>query len=222
MIRVSAVFLLALVGASPVAAQQPAPAPQSTPATTATATPAAAPAASPAPATPPVVPGGVTPPPGYVIGADDVLTVVFWRDKEMSNDVTVRPDGRITLPLVNDVQASGLTPEELRASIAKEADRFIDDPTVSVVVKQINSRKVFITGMVSKPGVYSITAPTNLLQLISMAGGLQEFADSKHIIVTRTENGRQRAIKFNYRDALKGKNLKQNIELQPGDTVLVP
>ena len=198
-------FVLVLGG------QQPAPAPQPPPVTTATA---------PVPAT--ATPVGVELPPGYVIGTDDVLTIVFWRDKEMSSDVAVRPDGKVTLPLVNDIEAAGKTPDQLRAAITEAASRFVEEPTVSVVVKQINSRKVYITGMVGKSGAFPLSGPTTVLQLISMAGGLQEFADSKNIIINRIENGRQIALKFNYSDVSKGKKLQQNIELRPGDTVVVP
>jgi polysaccharide biosynthesis/export protein len=170
----------------------------------------------------PGVPAGAAVPSGYVIGPDDVLAVLFWRDKDMSAEVAVRPDGHISLPLINDVAASGLTPEQLRDVLTKEAAKYVEDPNVTVVVKQINSRKVFITGNVSKPGPYPLSAPTTVLQLISMAGGLLEFADSKNIVVLRTENGRQLALRFNYKDVLKRKKLQQNIELKPGDTVVVP
>lgn len=173
-------------------------------------------------AAPPVVPTGVELPPGYVIGTDDVLTIIFWRDKEMSTDVAVRPDGKVTLPLVNDIEAAGKTPDQLRAVITEAASRFVEEPTVSVVVKQINSRKVYIVGMVGKSGAFPLTGPTTVLQLISMAGGLGEFAASKNIIINRIENGKQIALKFNYNDVRKGKKLNQNIELQPGDTVIVP
>jgi len=161
-------------------------------------------------------------PSDYVIGADDVLSVVFWRDKDLSGDVTVRPDGRISLPLVNELQAAGLTPDQLRDQIAKAAAKFVDDPTITVVVKQINSRKVFITGQVAKPGAYTLNKPISVLQLISMAGGLLEFAKKKDIVIARTESGEQHTLKFNYKDVLQGKNLAQNIQLKPGDTVLVP
>jgi polysaccharide export outer membrane protein len=170
----------------------------------------------------PSVPAGVPLPTDYVIGPDDVLTVVFWRDKDMTTDVVVRSDGRITLPLVNDLSAGGLTPEQLRVAITQSASKYIEDPTVSVVVKQINSRKVFITGQVGKPGAYSLGGPMTVLQLISLAGGLNEFAKQKDIVITRQDGGRQTTLKFNYRDVLKGKNLQQNVELKVGDTVLVP
>jgi len=162
------------------------------------------------------------PPTEYVIGPNDTLSVLFWRDKDMSADVVVRPDGNITLPLLNDIQAAGLTPEQLRERILAEARRYIEDPSPTVVVKEINSRKVFITGQVEKPGPYPISEPTTVLHLIAIAGGLKEFADGKKILVMRTDKGRQVAYTFDYRELLKGKNLRQNIELKPGDTVVVP
>jgi polysaccharide export outer membrane protein len=164
----------------------------------------------------------IIPPPEYVIGPNDSLSVLFWRDKDMSTDVVVRPDGNITLPLLNDIHAAGLTPEQLRERILVEARRYIEDPSPTVVVKEINSRKVFITGQVEKPGTYPISGPTTVLQLIAIAGGLREFADGKNILVMRTENGRQVAYSFDYRELLKRKNLHQNIDLKPGDTVVVP
>ena len=173
-------------------------------------------------AVPSAAPSGVAVPAGYVIGPDDVLDVLYWRDKDMSAEVTVRPDGKVTLPLLNDVQASGLTPEALRVYLMNAAAKFVEDPNVTVVVKAINSRKVFVTGMVAKPGPYSLSAPTTVMQVLAMAGGIQEFADSKNIIVMRTVNGQPVAFRFNYKDVLKRKNLKQNIELKPGDTVVVP
>jgi polysaccharide export outer membrane protein len=159
-------------------------------------------------------------PDGFVIGPDDVLSIIFWRDKEMSTQVTVRPDGKISLPLLNEVQAAGLTPADLRAQVAAESKRFFENPSVTVVVNQINSRKVFITGQVVKPGPYALTTPTTVLQLISMAGGLKDFADGKNIMILRPENGRTTSYPFNYKEI--GKHLRQNIELKPGDTVVVP
>jgi polysaccharide biosynthesis/export protein len=170
----------------------------------------------------PVVPGAVEPPAGYVIGPEDVLAVVFWREKELSTDAAVRPDGMITVPLINDVHASGLTPDALRERIQAAASKFVEDPSVTVVVKAINSRKVFITGNIGKSGQYPLAGPTTVMQLIAMAGGLQEFADSDKILIMRTEDGKQVAKRFNYEDVREGKNLNQNIELQPGDTVIVP
>ncbi len=159
------------------------------------------------------------PPPDYTIGPDDKLSIVFWKDTEITSDVIVRPDGRISLPLLNDVQAAGLTPDQLRERLLVAASKFIADPAATVVVKEINSRHVFITGSVEKPGSYPLKGPTTVLQLIATAGGLREFVSGKNIVVVRPGNTR---IKFNYQDVVGGKKLNQNIELRPGDTVIVP
>jgi polysaccharide export outer membrane protein len=140
----------------------------------------------------------------------------------MSADVVVRPDGMISLPLLNDIPASGLTPEQLRVAITTGATKFVEEPTVSIVVKAINSRKVYITGQVGKPGPYPLSGPTTVLQLIATAGGVAEYADKSKIVVIRNEGGKQTTFRFNYSDVMKGKNLSQNIELKPGDSVLVP
>jgi len=212
--RIGCAVAIALAVAVPAGAQQQQQvAPPATPSAA-----APAPAVTPAPA----VPAGVELPAGYVVGPEDVLTIVVWREKDLSNDVTVRPDGRITLPLINEVVAQGLTPDQLRDQLKAQFDKYVEDSSVSVVVKQINSRKVFITGMVGKPGAYPLTSTMTVLQLISMAGGLNEFARAKEIVVMRTENGAPKAIKFNYEDVRKGRKLQQNIELRPADTVLVP
>ena len=161
-------------------------------------------------------------PSDYVIGAEDALSVVFWRDKELSADVIVRPDGKISLPLLNDVVAVGLTPEQLAAELMKAATKYIEDPTASVIVKEIRSRKVYILGQVGKPGPYPLTSDMTVLQLIAIAGDVLEYADAKDITITRMEGGKERRFKFNYRDVLKGKRLEQNILLKPNDTVIVP
>lgn len=161
-------------------------------------------------------------PPGYVIGADDVLSIVYWREKEMSAEVTVRPDGKVALPLVNDIHAAGLSPEAFRDRVIEAARRFVEDPNPTVMVKEINSRRVFITGQVEKPGPYQLNHSVTVLQLIAMAGGLKEFARGKNISVIRTDGGEPVVHHFNYQEALDRKNLRQNIELKPGDTVLVP
>jgi polysaccharide export outer membrane protein len=158
----------------------------------------------------------------YVIGPEDVLTVVFWQDSDLSRDVVVRPDGHISLPLFNDVRAAGLTPEQLRDKLATQALRFVEDATVTVIVKEVRSPKVFITGEVMRPGLYPLNAPTTVLQLIATAGGLQEYARSGEINVVRTEAGRTTFLPFNYKEIMKKKNLQQNITLKAGDTVVVP
>jgi polysaccharide export outer membrane protein len=178
-------------------------------------------AASTAPAAP-ALPVGVVPPPDYVIGAEDILTIVFWREKELSSEAVVRPDGKVSLPLLNDVVAAGLTPEQLRVRVTEAAAQLIEEPTVTVIVKQINSRKVFITGQIAKPGPYAIGAPMTVLQLISMAGGVNEFADSENINIVRTENGKTTSFRFNYEEVARGRKLEQNILLRPNDTIVVP
>ena len=179
------------------------------------------PAPAPAPAKPEVAPR-VTLPDGYVIGTDDVLSVMFWRDKDMSVDAVVRPDGKITLPLINDIQAAGLTPDQLRERLNVEAATFLENPAASVFVKAINSRKVFITGEVQKPGSYVLTGPMTVLQLIATAGGLAPYARRSEIVIMRIEGGKPVALSFDYEAISKRNKLDQNILLKPGDTVLVP
>lgn len=184
----------------------------------AVATAAAPPPQAPSPADAPQPPREV--PSDYVIGPDDVVGVLFWRDEAMSIDATVRPDGKITLPMLNDVQAAGFTPERLRAQIAELAKEFIDAPNVTVVVRQMNSRKVFITGEVTRPGSYVVNTPVTVLQLIALAGGVSEFARTKEITVIRP--GEARPMLFNYDEVRRGRRFEQNIVLKPGDTVIVP
>jgi polysaccharide export outer membrane protein len=182
-------------------------------------------APKPAGAKPPAPTGAqssVTPPAGYVIGPDDVLSIVFWRDKDMGADVVVRPDGMITLPLINDIKAAGLTPDQLREQVVKAAEKFVEAPNATVVVKQINSRRFYVTGQVGRPGPYPLSGPTTVLQALAMAGGTAEFSKSDRIVVMRTEGGKTQTFKFNYKDVIKGKNLQQNIEIRPGDTIVVP
>lgn len=161
-------------------------------------------------------------PPGYVIGPADVLSIVFWREKEMSADVTVRPDGKISLPLINEIYAAGFTPEQLRDQVTKAAERYIDGPNATVVVREINSRKVFITGSVEKPGTFPLAGPMTVLQLIATAGGLKEYADKSKIVILRNENGQSVGFRFNYKEVVGQKRMSQNIDLKPGDTVIVP
>ena len=159
-------------------------------------------------------------PAGYVIGADDTLGILFWREEGLSGDVVVRPDGNISVPLLNDVMAAGLTPEQLRTVLQERSRKFIEDPNVTVVVRQINSRKVFITGQVTRPGTFPLASRTTVLQLIALAGGLTEFTDGNEIVIIRP--GVAKPMSFNYDAVRKGKKLEQNVELMAGDTVVVP
>ncbi len=159
----------------------------------------------------------------YVIGPDDLLSIVFWRDQQLSGDVLVRPDGKISLPLLDDVQAAGLTPKQLRDRLIGEARRFVSEPVATVVVRQVNSRKVYITGFVARPGQYSLTPSMTVLQLIATAGGLQDFAKSRDIRVVRAENGKSVVMRFDYEEVTRNPDrTAQNIELKPGDTIIVP
>ena len=124
--------------------------------------------------------------------------------------------------MINEVQAAGLTPEELQKKITQESAKFMEDASITIVVREIHSLKVFITGEVTKPGPYPLTSVTTVMQLISLAGGLKEYANSKNIMIMRKEGDKQTSLKFNYKEVAAGKNLKQNIDLKPGDTVVVP
>ena len=168
------------------------------------------------------VPVSVPLSPDYVIGPDDVLGVYVWKEADVSGDVTVRPDGKISIPLLNEIHAAGLTPDQLRQRITEAAKQYLEEPTVTVVVKAINSRKVFVTGQVAKPGTYSLTGPTTVLQLLALAGGVLEWAAVDRIVVLRNENGRPDSFRFNYKEVSRRKNLEQNIILKPGDTIIVP
>jgi polysaccharide export outer membrane protein len=158
----------------------------------------------------------------YVIGPDDVLSVVFWRDDQLSGEVLVRPDGKISLPLLDDVSAAGLTPTQLRDRLSTEARRYVTEPKVTVVVKATNSRRAYITGQVVRPGQYPLASSMSVLQLIATAGGLTDFAKAGDIRVVRVEQGRSISLPFDYDDATNRKTTSQNIELKPGDTVIVP
>ena len=213
----AAFALSGLVAAAPAPAQTPAQPAAPAPARPGTTGPMQG---RPAPTGPAVTSTGIATPTDYVIGPDDVLGIVFWRDTEMSGDVTVRPDGMITLPLLQDIKAAGLRPDELRAKIVEAAAKLIEDPNVSVTVRQINSRNVFVTGQVIRPGGYPVSGQMTVMQIISVAGGLTEFADGKAVIL-RAEAGKQKPFEVNLNDVAKGKKIEQNIVLKPGDTIMV-
>jgi polysaccharide export outer membrane protein len=158
----------------------------------------------------------------YVIGPEDVLNIDVWKEKEISSTVPVRPDGKISLPLLNDVQAAGLTPMQLQNNIREGLKKFIADPQVTIIVTQINSRKIFVLGEVARPGTFAMLPHMTVLQAISSAGGFSQFAKESGVYVLRTENGRQITLPFNYKEVVKGKRPEQNIELKPGDTIVVP
>jgi len=161
-------------------------------------------------------------PESYVIGQGDVLEVFVWRNEQLSRQVTVRPDGKISLPLIQDLHAEGLTVLQLKERITREFKQYIQNPTVTVIVSQIKSYKINVLGKVASPGVYPITTKTTLLEAISMAGGLTEWAKKRKITVIRNEGATKKKIRINYKKIISGKDPTQNIILQRGDTIVVP
>lgn len=157
----------------------------------------------------------------YVIGADDTLHISVWKEPDLSETLPVRPDGKISMPLLNDVTAAGLTPVQLKDSITEKLKKFISDPRVTVVVTAMNSRRVFVTGEVVHSGPMPLLPHMTMLQALSQAGFTQ-FANVKGIYLLRTENGKQEKLPFNYKDVVKGNHPEQNIVLKPGDTLVVP
>lgn len=197
------------------------PAAQSNPKQSGTGKPSAQPEpGKPAPGAP-----AIRVPDDYVIGVSDVLTIyVYAQDPMLSGDAIVGPDGKISRLLINEIEAAGLTPEQLRQKLTQAYAKYFSEPTIAVAPKQINSRKVFITGMVPKNGSYDLLEPMNVLQLITMAGGLLEYADKEHIILVRKQplqNGKPDITVFNYNNLFDPKKLDKIPQLKPGDQVVV-
>jgi polysaccharide biosynthesis/export protein len=160
--------------------------------------------------------------PNYLIGAQDVLDISVWKEPELTRAVPVRPDGKISMPLLNDVQAAGLTPSQLAANITTGLKKFVTDPQVTIIVTAINSQRVYILGEVTRAGAYPLLPNMTVLQALSNGGGFTQFANLKKIYVLRVENGKQEKHPFNYKDVIAGKAADQNIFLKPGDTIVVP
>jgi polysaccharide export outer membrane protein len=159
----------------------------------------------------------------FQIGPDDVLAINVWKEPEISRSVPVRSDGKVSLPLVGEVQASGQTPKQLETEIAKKLTNYISEPEVTVMVQQIKSQRFNILGQVARPGTYPLSNPTTVLDAIALAGGFRDFAKKKSIYVLRqTADGSSTRLPFNYKDVIKGKDTQQNIRLEPRDTVYVP
>jgi polysaccharide export outer membrane protein len=159
----------------------------------------------------------------FVIGNDDVLSINVWKEPDVSRSIPVRSDGKISLPLVGEVQAAGRTPLQLEQAITGRLRNYIAEPEVTVMVQQINSEKFNILGQVIKPGSYSLTQETTVLDAIAAAGGLRDFAKQKDIyILRRNSNGVESRVLFNYKDVIHGKHPEQNIRLEPRDTIVVP
>jgi polysaccharide export outer membrane protein len=160
--------------------------------------------------------------PNYVIGPQDVLDISVWKEPELTRGVQVRPDGKISMPLLNDVQAAGRTPIQLALDITAGLKKFVTDPQVTVIVSTINSQRVFILGEVNRAGAYPLLPNMTVLQALSSAGGLTIYANLKKIYLLRVEDGRQVKHPFNYKDVLAGKAADQNIFVRAGDTIIVP
>jgi polysaccharide export outer membrane protein len=158
----------------------------------------------------------------YIIGADDVINVSVWKEPEITRTVPVRPDGKISLPLVNDVQAAGETPMQLAAVVTTRLKKYLADPQVTVIVTQINSQRIYVLGEVTRAGAYPLLPGTTVLQALSSAGGFTQWARLKDIYVLRRVDGKQVKLPFNYKDVIKGQRTEQNVELKAGDTVVVP
>jgi polysaccharide export outer membrane protein len=158
----------------------------------------------------------------YVIGPEDVLSIHVWKEDALTRQVPVRSDGRISLPLIDEVQAAGLTPLQLKEKLTVRLKEFIDNPSVSVIVTEANSQKVYVSGEVKTPGVYQLRGETRLLQVIPMAGGFTEWADQKKVLIIRKEGEKDRRIVVNYKKIVSGEDMSANIVLKPGDTIIVP
>ncbi len=178
-------------------------------------------AAQPAKTPPPETRSAPAAPSDYVIGADDTLRISVWKEPDMSVSLPVRPDGKISIPLLNDVQAAGMTPMQLAASISEKLKKYIEDPRVTVVVTAMNSQRVFVLGEVAHSGPMTLLPGMTVLQALSSAGFTQ-FSNLKAIYLLRTENGRETKIPFKYRDAIRGKSTQTDFMLKPGDTIVVP
>jgi len=166
--------------------------------------------------------GQIATPSDFVIGESDVLNINVWKEPEISQSVVVRPDGKISLPLIGEVLVNGLTPVQAQTLLANKLQSILTNPQVTVTVTEIRSRMVSVTGEVAKPGAYPLLVPTTVLQLITNAGGLGQFANKKGIFVLRTVGGKQQRFPFNYSRVIKGEKPEQNIQLHPGDMVVVP
>jgi polysaccharide biosynthesis/export protein len=154
----------------------------------------------------------------YLIGAEDVLHVLVWREPDLTGDTVVRPDGKISLPLIGELQAAGLTPDQLGKDVTAALTKLINTPEVTVSLLAVNSKKYYIDGEVSKPGEYLLVTPTTILEALSQAGGFREFAKTSKIRVLRGTD----TLKFNYKEVSHGKKMEQNILLESGDHIIVP
>ncbi len=174
-------------------------------------------------ATKDVVPAGPQLPPGYKIGAGDVLQVNVWRETEASVPaVVVRPDGKISMPLIKEIEVQGLTPVELEKLLSQRLSQFIHTPDVTVTIREIHGRKAYLIGAVKKEGPVVLLSNMTILQLLAEAGGLTDYAKRKKIYILRNVNGKQQKLMFDYDAVIKGEHMEQNIVVMPEDTLIVP
>ena len=158
----------------------------------------------------------------YIIGSEDILYIHIWKEEHLSRTVPVRRDGIISLPLVDEIKAEGLTPLQLKEILAQRFKEFIGEPNITVMVMEANSFKVYVSGQIKNPGVYRLRSETFLLQIIPMAGGFTDWANQKKILIIRKEGGKEKRITVNYKKIVKGEDLGSNIILKAGDTIIVP
>jgi polysaccharide export outer membrane protein len=159
---------------------------------------------------------------GYVIGGTDVITISVWKEPDFSLNIVVRPDGMISMPLLGDIKAEGLTPVQLSMVLAEKLRKYVTDPQVTVIVNQINSQMIYIVGEVNRAGTFPMLPKMTVLMALSGAGGFTQFANTKKIYILRNENGAQKKYWFNYKEVIKGNRPEENILLKPGDTIVVP
>jgi len=162
------------------------------------------------------------PPGDYRIGVGDILNIQVWKEPDLTRSVPVRPDGKISFPLLDDIQAAGLSPIELKAILVEKLRQFLSEPRVTVLVDEVNSYKVYVMGEVTTPGVLTLKSKTNLLQVISLSGGFTPYAKRNDIVILRNNGKRDERISVSYDKILAGKSPEQNLLLEPGDTVVVP
>jgi polysaccharide export outer membrane protein len=159
---------------------------------------------------------------GYRVGPEDVLEISVWREDALRKETLVRPDGGISYPLIGDVQAAGKTVAQLREEITKRLEKFIPEAVVSVTVLRTNSQRIYVLGKVTKPGEFPVGRSVDVLQALSMSGGLTQFADANGIRIMRREGDKQISLPFEYARVVRGEKLEQNVLLRPGDVVVVP
>ena len=160
--------------------------------------------------------------PSYIIGPTDILEIQVWKEPDFSRQVLVRPDGKLTLPLVGDIHVSGMTTMALKELLTEKLKDYIDSPEVTVILVESHSKNFYIIGKISRPGTYPLMKDMTVLQAISVAGGLGEWADADSIRIIRKSGAQEKILHFDYKEVISGKNLKQNILLQPNDTIVVP